>query len=75
MYRHVGEPAAAALLHRGASAIGKDSDRGAHSWEAEGQNALADALAVVGTHAHCFSAELRCRHMLAPEAPRSHRFP
>ena len=57
MYRHPGEPAAGALLHRGG--VG-GAQRSAHDWEAEGQNALADALSVVGTHAHAFSADLRC---------------
>ena len=65
MYRHPGEPAAGALLHRGA--VG-GAQRSAHDWEAEGQNALADALSVIGAHAHAFSADLRCPSLTCPAA-------
>ncbi len=57
MYRHPGDPAADALLHRGGAG---GRQRSAHAWDAEGQNALADALSVIGAHAHAFSADLRC---------------
>lgn len=40
---------------------GQGGERAAHAWEAEGQNTLADALAVIGSHAHAFSPEFRCR--------------
>ena len=65
MYRHPGEPAAGALLHRG---VVRGAQRSAHDWEAEGQNALADALSVIGAHAHAFSADLRCPSLTSPAA-------
>ena len=40
---------------------GQGGERAAHAWEAEGQNTLADALAVIGSHAYAFSPEFRCR--------------
>ena len=43
---------------------GQSGERAAHAWEAEGQNTLADALAVIGSHAHAFSPEFRCRVLL-----------
>ena len=61
LYRQPTQPAAAALLHGGAMADGNaGSARSAHDWEADGQNALADALSVIGAHAAAFSPELRC---------------
>jgi len=60
MYRHPAEPAAAALLHRGSAAeASTNGTRSGHHWEADGQNALADAMSVVSTHACAFSPELR----------------
>ena len=60
LYRQPAQPAAAALLHVGATTNGNaGSARSAHDWEADGQNALADALGVIGTHAAAFTPELR----------------